>query len=428
MKKLPVLLLTTLVILVLLVTACKPATAPSEKIELKIMHNWSPDGDPKGPPLQAIFDAFIAANPDITLSVEVFADTEIPTKVETAFLAGEEPDLVFHNYPYGGSGEWLPNGITVDVAPYLEQWGLKDSFKEIALAQYTTKEGKVVAFPLEGFTWPIWYNMKILKEAGVSDIPTTIDELIAASEKIRAAGYQPFVVGGSDWTGQAFFNVINSTYMTDQEFGQVYVSGEFSKNANFVKSVELLVKLRDAGVFADNAEGLDFATMNAMFFEGKAAMMNAGSWSFSECPAELLPDVKISGFPLPEGSPHASPIVPSGFYGKGVWITRNGLEKIDAIEKFVKFFYQTENIDSFVEPSGMTSPLKATNVDEAKLHPLFVQSIKWGDTVTFVDVVDPYIPSKAWEDLTKITKESYIPGTAVDNLLSDLDAAWLQYK
>ncbi|NMB65746.1 MAG: extracellular solute-binding protein, partial [Spirochaetes bacterium] len=367
-------------------------------------------------------------NPDITLSIEVFADTEIPIKVETAFLAGEEPDLVFHNYPYGGSGEWLPNGITVDVAPYLEQWGLKDSFKEIAIAQYTTQESNVVAFPLEGFTWPIWYNMKILKEAGVSEIPSTVDELIAASEKIRAAGYQPFVVGGSDWTGQAFFNVINSTYMTDQEFGQVYVSGEFSKNANFAKSVELLIKLRDAGVFADNSEGLDFATMNAMFFEGKAAMMNAGSWSFSECPEELLADVKIAGFPLVEGSPHASPIVPSGFYGKGVWITRNGVNKIAAIEKFVKFLYQTENIDSFVEVSGMTSPLKTTNVDEAKLHPLFVQSIKWGDTVTFVDVVDPYIPSKAWEDLTKITKESYIPGTTAEKILTDLDAAWLQYK
>jgi multiple sugar transport system substrate-binding protein len=439
-----------LVLLALLAAACAPAqpattqppaaeptqppaeepTQPpaQEKVVLHIMDNWGNQTDAKGPPLHSIFDDFMKANPDIVIQEDVFADSEIVTKVETAFLAGEEPDLVFQNYPYGGSDDWIETGVAIDVAGFLDEWGMKDLFKEAAIKQYTDSQGRIVSFPLEGFTWPMWYNMKILKEAGVNAVPTTIDELIDAATKVRAAGYQPLSIGGGDWEGLAFFNLANSALMTDQEFGEYYKNGDFSKSENFVKSVDLFVKLRDAGVFADNAEGLEFATMNELFFSGKAAMLRAGSWSFSELPKEMQQDVVVAGFPLPEGSPHAKPIVAAGYVGKGVWITRNGAQKMDAVEKFVKFFFQPEHIALFVEAAGMTSPLKETPVDESKLNPLFLQTIKWGDTVAYVDVVDPYIPGTAWEDFLKVTKEAFLPGTPADKIVADMDQTWQLYK
>lgn len=402
----------------------EPTTAPEEEqIVLKVMDNWGSQNDAKGPPLQSIFQDFMKAYPNIKIEEEIFADTDIPTKVTTAYLAGEEPDIIFQNYPYM-TKDWRQDGITIPVTDLLEKWGLKDRFLPEALAQYTDAEGEVVSFPLEGASWPMWYNMAILKEAGVEKVPTTIDELIDASQKIRAAGYQPLVVAGADWGGQGFFNVINSTLMTNQEFGEVYAKGNFGESQNFVDSVKLLVKLRDAGVFADNSEGLDVDTMVQQFYDGKAAMMHAGSWSFAEPPEEMMKDIVIGGFPLPEGSPWAKPIVPFTYGGKGVWITRNGAEKMDAVEKFVKFFFQPEMIARFVEQAGMVSPYKTTPVDESKLNPLFVQSLNWGDSVNYVDVVDPYIPVTAWEDLTNVTKESYIPGTTVEKIIADLIAAW----
>lgn len=406
-------------------TSAAPSSAPEEKVVLKVMDNWGSQSDAKGPPLQSIFEDFMKAYPNITIEEEVFADTDIPTKVSTAFLAGEEPDIVFQNYPYM-SKDWLNDGITIAVTDLIEEWGLKDAFKPEALAQYTDASGAVVSFPLEGFTWPMWYNTAILKASGVDTIPTTIDELISASQKIRAAGYQPLVVAGADWGGQSFFNVINSTLMTNQEFGELYAKGDFSQNKNFAASVDLLIKLRDAKVFADNSEGLDVAAMTQEFYTGKAAMMHAGSWSFSEPPAEMVDDIVVGGFPLPDGSPWTKPIVPSGYVGKGVWITRNGAAKMDAVEKFIKFFFQPEMIARFVEQAGMVSPMKDTPVDESKLNPLYVQTLKWGDTVNFVDVVDLYIPATAWEDLTNVTKESFIPGTTAQKILEDLDAAWLR--
>jgi len=402
----------------------QPTAEPAEEqIVLKVMDNWGAQVDAKGPPLQSIFEDFMKAYPNIKIEEEVFADTDIPTKVSTAFLAGEEPDIVFQNYPYL-TKDWLKDGITIPVTDLMEQWGLKDGFKDEALAQYTDETGALVAFPLEGFTWPVWYNMKIMKEAGVDQIPTTIDELIAASEKIRAAGYQPLVIAGADWPGQGFFNVVNSATMTNEEFGEVYSKGGFSESESFVKSVELFVKLRDAGVFADDSEGLDASAMVQQFYTEKAAMAHLGSWSFSEAPPEMVDDIIVSGFPIPEDSPWEKPILLAGYIGKGVWITRNGAKKLDAVEKFIKFFFQPEMIDRFVETAGMTSPLKKTEVDESKLNPLYVQTLNWGDSVNYVDAVDSYIPVTAWEDLTNITKEAFIPGTTVQQILDALDAAW----
>jgi multiple sugar transport system substrate-binding protein len=399
---------------------------PEEQVVLKVMDNWGNQADAKGPPLTSIFEDFMKAYPNIKIEEEVFADSEIPTKVETAFLAGEEPDLVFQNYGLG-TLKWLDDGVAIPVTDLIQEWGLKDTFKEEAIREYTDSEGRIASFPLEGFTWPVWYNVKILKEAGVSDIPKTIDELIEASDKVRAAGYQPLVVGGSDWTGQALWDVIKQTVMTDQEAGEAYQKDNFANNEKFVKAVELFVKLRDAGVFVDNSEGLEFATMNEMFFSGKAAMMHAGAWSFGECPEELRQDVVVSGFPLPSDTPRMKPVVPTGYVGKGIWITRNGAKKIDAVEKFVTFFYQPDMIARFVEQAGMTSPLKETPVDESKLNSLFAQTLNWGDSVEYIQVMDLYIPPKAWEDLWRATKQMYLPSSTVDQILTTFDQAWQPY-
>ena len=68
-----------------------------DSITLRILHNWGPE-DSKGPAMQAVFDGFMELYPNVTIETEVLPDPDIPTRVETAFLGGEEPDLIFQNY------------------------------------------------------------------------------------------------------------------------------------------------------------------------------------------------------------------------------------------------------------------------------------------------------------------------------------------
>lgn len=398
---------------------------PQEEVTLNIMDNWGNQTDAKGPPLHAAFDEFTALYPNVTIKEEVFEDKDIPVKVTTMYISGDEPDIVFQNL-HQAALEWLDDGVTIDVTDLAKEWGLYDQFKPEAVAEWTDSQGRLRAFPLEGWTWPLWYNTKILEAAGVEGIPQTTDELIAATQKIREAGYQPYATGGSDWTGQFDYFITVASMLTDDEVRELYSQGGWSDNPHARAGVELFVKLRDAGVFVDDVEGMATADRNEMFFSEKAAIMHGGSWFYSELPDDVKEHVVLAGFPLPADSPHQKPIIYASFEGKGVWITRNGAEKMDTAENFVKFFFQPEIMASFVEQAAMTSPLKETPIDESKLDPLYVQSTKLGDTTEVTLIHKVYVPPAVGENLRRVANEAFVPGTSAETILANLDAVYEQ--
>lgn len=395
-----------------------PTQAPAEKVTLNIMHNWGTD-DAKGAPLQSIFADFMKANPDIVIKDQVFVDADIPLKVETASAAKQEPDLVFVQR-VGSPLTWTDSGVALPVNDWIKEWGLDTQFKPVALENFTNADGKIQAFPLEGYTWPIWYNTKVLKAAGV-EVPQTTDQLIEAAKKVRAAGYNPVIASGSDGMGQYLFTLIVQSMMTDAEAQKAFADGDWTV-PSAVKGIELFTQLRDAKVFVDGIEGIDFAAGNTTYFEGKTMMSHFGAWSFGEAPKELLPDIQLGGFPLPAGSPHKAPVYYSSYTAKGIWVTPNGATKIDAVKKFVQFFYKPEMIARFVEQAGMTPPIKDVPVDQEKLNPLFVQSLTLPAEVA--KTPDFFLPAKVQPDFAKISQEAFTPGTKADKILADLTAMY----
>jgi len=401
-----------------------PATAAPEPVTITIWHNWGPD-DAKGPAMKSIISDFNAANPDVIVKDEVYVDADIPLKVETAVTAKQEPELVFSG-GIGSAFDWVKNGVAVAVNDYIQQWGLSDKFLESAISQYTDSAGNIIAFPIEGFTWPIWYNTDVFKAAGV-DIPMTTDELIADAQKIRAAGYGgPLIASGADDMGGYVFQLILQSAMTDAESKASLGGGDWTI-PNAIKGVQTFVQLRDAGVFVDGVEGIDYAGAEAQFGTGKVAMCHYGAWAFAD-PAmlPLNPVVQLGGIPLPAGSPHKLPVYYKAFSAKGIFITPNGAAKIDAVEKFIKFIFQPEMIARFVEQAGMNPSTNDVTVDQSKLNTLFAQTLNMNAEV--VAISDPYMPGAVRTDFARITQEAFTPGTTADKILADLTAAYAALK
>jgi len=397
-----------------------PTQAPTavEKTILNITHNWGPD-DAKGAPLQSIFADFMKANPDITIKDQVQVDADIPLKVETASAAKQEPDLVFVQR-VGSPLTWTDSGIALPVNDLIKQWGLDGNFTDVAIENFTQADGKIQAFPLEGYTWPIWWNTKILKAIG-AEIPTTTDQLIEVAKKARAAGYGPVIASGADGMGQYLFTLIVQSMMTDAEAAKAFRDGDWTV-PSAIAGVELFTKLRDAGVFVNGVQGIDFAAGNTKFFEGKTLASHFGAWSFGDAPKELLPDLQLGGFPLPAGSPHKLPVIYSAFTAKGIWLTPNGATKQDAVKKFIQFIYKPEMIARFVEQAGMTPPLKDVPTDPAKLNPLFAQSLKMDTEVA--KTPDFFLPAKVQPNFATVSQEAFTPGTTAKKILADLTALY----
>ena len=68
----------------------------------------------------------------------------------------------------------------------------------------TDASGKVVAVPLETLSWGYLYNKDIFKEQGL-EVPTTLTEMKAVVEKLKAAGITPFELSYKEaWVPQLF--------------------------------------------------------------------------------------------------------------------------------------------------------------------------------------------------------------------------------
>ncbi len=399
-----------------------PATtaAELEPVTLTLMTNWGPE-DPKGIVLRSIIDDFTAANPNVEFDIQfVPDDSEITNKVETAFLGGVEADIILH-LGNAATRAWSENGVTIPVGDLGQELGIMDSFTADSLAGYELDNGDIYAFPLEGFNWPMWYNTEILAASGVTELPATTDDVIAAAAKIREAGFQPWVIGGNDWTGNDWLSSFILSGLAEDDL-VIAREGGFAENANARSIVEEFVRMRDAGVFVDNAEGLDFATMNEVFFSGGAAMMTGGSWSYAELPENLQDKVELTGLPYFDGAPvYNGPFWWAGFDAKGLFISRNGAEKLDSVKAFVKFFYQPEMIARFVEQAAMIPPLKNVPVNAETLNPLFANSLEISADVTTLDPIPPVAFGGAYDATYGPLAIAWVPGTSVDEILGTLD-------
>ncbi|MGA2503188.1 MAG: extracellular solute-binding protein [Anaerolineales bacterium] len=400
-----------------------PTTVPTEApVTLTIYHNYGSD-DAKGAPMQQIFAGFMAEYPYITLDTQVYVDSDIPGKVETEFVAGKEPDLVFTNFnPLVNN--WIDEGLATPIAPLMTQFGFDGRFSAKAISNWTNVKGQLLAFPFEGYVQPVLYNMNILNAAGVS-IPTTTDELLADVPKIKAAGYEVFAASPDDDGGSISFRFFWQGALTPDEVRTVVQKGHLASYPDGVAGMEDFFRLKNAGAYAADVSGTPAELEHTMFYTGKAAMWTGGSWYWQEMinqAPDLVPNIKLAGFPIPHGSTYTKPVMRSAFTAKGVVITANGAKKMDAVEKFIKYLYRPENIALFVEQAGMIPPITDLKVDPSKLAPIFQQGIALlnSDTVTVLPVTT--LPSGVEYDAAE--SYAYTAGATAEQTIAILDKAF----
>lgn len=349
---------------------------------------------------------------------------EVPLVFETSVAANKQADIVNIN-PVANPLSWIDSGIVVPVSDYLDEWGLSDRVLPAAIAEWTRdSDGKIQGFPYEGYQWPVWFNTALFDQAGV-DIPTTTDDLIDAAAALRAEGIQPFAIGGNDWSGQKLLLQIAQSFLAPDDAKEIFTNGGWCASDDAMEGIELFTELRDAGVFIDDAEGLEASSMAAAFDTGAAAMMSAGSWELGNVPAEMTEDVLFGGFPIPDGGQYT---LPTSYQGtaNGFWISTKGVEKIDAIRQFIQYLYSPEVAARFVNEAQI---ITALDTDPAllssDLNPLLAQvTSELPSTVEYAVHPDKYVPGTITEQLIRQTAVAYQDGVGPDEVCAALDSVY----
>ncbi|WP_223691355.1 extracellular solute-binding protein [Leifsonia poae] len=231
------------------------------------------------------------------VKVEVQQWANINTKLSTALSQSNPPDLV----EIGNTDAPLftANGALADVS------GDKASLTRgqnwlPGLAGPATFDGKLYAAPLYAGNRAVAYNKALWSAAGVTDAPTTYDELIAGLDKVKAANNAPdfsaFYFPGKYWYGALQF-------VWDAGGGLASTSGgkstaELSSPAS-QKGLEQWKAFQNAySTVASRSVSTDAPDQDSIFASGKAATILTTTAHLAII-RKANPSIEIGTFPLP---------------------------------------------------------------------------------------------------------------------------------
>jgi len=138
--------------------------------------------------LQTVADEFHAANPNITIDIQVNGWSDYWTALEAAATGGSLPDTFWMHsnniYYYGANNQLM------DLSDYIAKSDLVDlnNFPEGLNAIYNI-DGKQYAVPKDYDTIALWYNKTLFDAAGINypDDTWTWDDLRAAAKALTKA-------------------------------------------------------------------------------------------------------------------------------------------------------------------------------------------------------------------------------------------------
>jgi multiple sugar transport system substrate-binding protein len=250
---------------VLLLTACTPrAAAPaSGQITLNL---WGFEGETEFFP--ELIKEFEAENPGIKVQMTEIPEGDYVTKIDTALLAGEGPDIAFVYV-----ARWLKAGKFLSLDSAIEEYNISfTEFNRGAITRDCVFEGKVYCFGTYTGAILMLYNKDIFDAAGVaypsSNIPWSMQEYFDATLALTT---HSDTIEGRVWGGDALPYTWWMDWRTHISDDGRTIDGYVNDDAT-ITAYQLMADMRTVGSAMSNAdaalmqmEGMD------LFAQGKLA-------------------------------------------------------------------------------------------------------------------------------------------------------------
>lgn len=261
------------------------------------------------------------------------------TKLKQEMAVGNPPD-VFEVFGGADLKLYVKAGRMLDLTPILEELDLEDKFE--SLAEFTI-DGKVYGIPYGGYAEGIFYNKRLFRELNLA-IPETWEELLAAAERIKAAGYVPFGLAAKDaWVTGMMWNVIMERHIGIEAFNGL-VTGEANwTDPGVVEGFRAYAELAEKDYFTGGALGLSYADQGAQFLRGQTAMVYTGSWDVnlftSGNVGELEGEIGFFAFPSIRGGAGDQRSINASFSNGFGFSSRLSEAQAEAVKLFISNYY-----------------------------------------------------------------------------------------
>jgi len=195
--------------------------------------------------------------------------------------------------------DWAGEDVLANLDALAEKEGW-DAVVPDALKDFSKHDGHWIAAPVNvhSTNW-VWANKAIFEELDLKQ-PTNWDELIAALDKIKDAGYTAVAHGGQAWQDATIFDaVVMATGGPDFYQASMIDTDPDALGSDTMKTVfDRMAKLRT--YVDDNFSGRDWNLATAMVINKEAGVQFMGDWAKGEfLNAGKVPDTDFMCFRFP---------------------------------------------------------------------------------------------------------------------------------
>lgn len=247
--------------------------------------------------LEAVCAKYSETHPGVTFVCESASDN-YNTSLKTKFQGGDAPDI------FSVSGY---SDVMVWESQLADLTGEAFTAEMIdASAANAVVDGKVLAFPLSVEAAGYVYNKGLFEAAGITEVPTTKEELADVVSKLAESGVSvPLSETYMDWYQLGNF-LINLGF-AGQEDPEAFIAGLADGTTSFTDNAvwkELADFIQYEYALCTNPATTDFNTQTSLVGAGAMAITIGGNWSQPTYDA-MDPELPVSLMGIPYSSNEA---------------------------------------------------------------------------------------------------------------------------
>ena len=398
-------------------TACSSSSGGSSSasgpVTLTIWENYGTEQNATA--LKNLAAAFHKQHPNVTVNVVSQPADNYFALLQAAAVSKTGPDLAvmwtgLFTLQYKDFLTNLQGKVPASALARIDSDALKWTSND-----FNASNGPYV-IPLENQFYIGFYNKADFAKAGVASVPTNWNQLFAACQKLKAAGYLPMTYGnGGQPLGAEFYPWYDMSYMMIgsypvSEWQKLY-SGQIPWTSS-TNSAQLSTwaKLKSSG--CTNSDVLTKTNNLGDFESGKAAMMIDGTWDTQKFTTAL--GDKVAAFVPPFSNSAIKGVV--DFAGDGLSMTSYAKHPTQATQFLT--FMTTPQAGAIVNAAGLIPAIKGMStsnpVNQQMLN--FVSQDHLTAYPMLDNVVQPEVVTTGSKVLPSVLNGSMTPSAALQNM------------
>lgn len=393
-----------------------PTSEPAPQADFSVMVAQANDQDDY---LQKTLEAY-AAEVGINIEVIPYPTDTYNTQVTTQLQAGNAADVMILS---PGTGQAV-SIVTLAEAGLLEPVPGAASVIPAGSEQMYEVDGNLYGQPIALMPISLVYNGAAAERVGITEFPTTFDDMLEACTTARAGGASFTVIAGAIPINTGYLaQLISATrvYASTPDWNAQRMAGKttFADSKGWQETLETIVALNEGGCFQDGAAGGTFDVITGNIISGASLTAPLPGSAATSIGAASGVDFTVEVFPPATGQKEF--VLASATYAWG--LNAKASDDVKAsVQDFLAWVGTDEQSVALAELAGMV-PIKGAT--EANLVAPFKPIAGLLQSGSFAELPNAGWPNPAVYATLGTGVQGLLTGqTTVDQVLAEMDGAW----